>query len=99
MPQGRTALVPQPVIDIHWGDDPLAMPCPLAGTAEGALEGVFGALPPLSGALWDSLVMALCRAYTGLTNELAVITSTRGEDMTFWDWLCLYFRLRHSESA
>lgn len=34
MPQGRTALVPQPVPDFHWGGYPLSMPCPLAGTAE-----------------------------------------------------------------
>lgn len=44
-----------------------------------ALEHVFGALRPLSGAVSDSLVMALCRAYTGLANELAVITCTREE--------------------
>lgn len=54
------------------------MPRPVAGTTEVALERGFGALPRLSGAVRDSLVTGLCRAYTSLANELAVITSTRG---------------------
>lgn len=54
------------------------MPRPIAGTTKVALERGFGALPRLSGAVRDSLVMGLCRAYTGVSNELAVITSTRG---------------------
>lgn len=54
------------------------MPRPVAGTTEVALERGFGALPRLSGVVRDSLVMGLCRTYTSLANDLAVITSTRG---------------------
>ena len=79
MRQVLTALVSQFVADFHWGHDRLAMPLSLAVTTEVAVERVFGALSPLSGAVWDSLVMALCRACTGLANEMEVITSTRGE--------------------
>lgn len=76
MSRGLTALVPQPVIDFQLGDDPLAMPLPIDETTEAALKRVYGAFPPLSGAVWDFLVMGPRRSYTGLAIQLAVTTST-----------------------
>lgn len=79
-PGGRRVLVPEPVAPFRRGGSPLALPRPIPVTTVAALGQVFDPPPPaLRDADEESLVMGLCRAYTGLANDMAAIVATRAD--------------------
>lgn len=80
VPGGRCVKVLQQVVPLRWGELPLALPRPIPRTTLAALGRVFNPPPPsLRDVVEGSLVMGLCRAYTGLAKDLVAIIATRGE--------------------